>query len=617
MTKILLLIGFISFQILSFSQGYDAELTFQQTNIEISNNKMTKDLHYEIKINNRAGEKYTKITIPYSKISKVFNIEAYIKDSNGRIVKKLKKGEIIERSSISNASFYEDDFVKEFTLKHNFYPYTIGYSYQVRQNEFLYIDYWIPIIDEKIPTLTANLKVSLPLNYDIVYKNQYIEDPIIDTVGNVINYQWHTSYTELIKYEVCSPPISNILPSVVIIPKEFIYDKKGSFKDWISYGNWQHELLQGLNELPYNEKSKINSLIKNVEGDRAKIKILYHYLQDETRYINIMIETGGLKPYPASYVAQNKYGDCKALTNYFKSILDYLEIPSYYTKVYAGNPIKKIDKNFPSQQFNHAILYIPQQDEDVWLDCTSDGAFNYLGTFTQNREAFIINNNNSSLKSTPILRPTDVLVTRKIEIIYNPEDATAKFQNTYKGDSYETMLQLERNYNESDKSKIIQNYIVADGFHLTDYQILKSNRDSAKIEMTYEAIAQNIYKHYGNDILISNIAFTLPNFEKPSIRRQPVQIDYPAYKVDTIIYGVPHGYKLHKSQDNYSVLNKYGEFKFNIYEIDGKIMIIKSLLENSGYYPVLEYAEFYDFYKRVSEIENKTHLSLYKEALHD
>jgi len=612
MTKISLIIGFISFQILSFSQDYDAELIVQQTNIEINNNKLTKDLYYEIKIYNRAGEKYTKITIPYSKLYKLSKIEAYIKDSNGRIVKKLKKSEIVERSSISNFSFYEDDFVKEFTLKHNSYPYTIVYSYQIQQNEFLYIDYWTPIIDDKIPTVKANLNLSIPIGYKISFANQNVNNPNIDSAGYFINFHWHTSYTDIVKPEVFTPPISKFLPSVAIIPQEFNYEKRGSFKDWISYGDWQYELLQGLNELPDIEKSKILTLIKDVDENKEKIKILYHYLQDETRYINITIETGGFKPYPATYVSNNKYGDCKALTNYFKSILDYIGIKSYYSKVFAGNPIKEINKIFPSQQFNHVILYIPFEGEDVWLDCTSDGAFNYLGTFTQNRDAFVISSNNSYFIKTPALKPIDVLDACKIEINYNPKDAIVKFQNTYKGDLYENILHLERNFNESEKSKIVRNYIVADGFQLMDYQISNPNRDSVKIELSYEATSQNIYKHYGNDILVSNIAFSLPNFEKPKIRKLPVQIDYPIYKIDTLIYEIPVGYKLHKSQDNYSVLNKFVEFKFNIYENDGNIMITKSLLINSGYYPVSEYEEFYDFYKQVVEIENKTHLSLYK-----
>jgi hypothetical protein len=612
MTKILLIIGLTSFRILCFSQNYDAELILQRTNIVIKNNKLTKNLHFEIKIHNRAGEKYTKITIPYSKLNKLRNIEAYIKESNGRIVRKLKKSEIVERSSISNFSFYEDEFVKEFTLKHNSYPYIIVYSYQIIQDEFLYIDYWTPVIDSKIPTTKANLNLSIPKEYKISYRNQDVNSPKIDSTDNSVNFHWHTSYTDVVKSEIFTPSIFKFLPSVTIVPQEFNYEKRGSFKDWNSYGNWQQELLQGLNELPDNEKNKILLLIKNVEEDKEKIKILYHYLQDVTRYVNVKIETGGLKPYPAIYVAQNKYGDCKALTNYFKSILDYIKIPSYYTKVFAGNPIKEIDKNFPSQQFNHVILYIRLKDEDIWLDCTSNGAFNYLGTFTQNRDAFIIDYDKSNFFKTPALKPIDVLETRKIEVNYNLQNANVKFQNTYKGDIYENILNLERNYNESEKLKILRKYIVDEGFDLLDYQVSKLDRDSVRIKLSYKATSQQIYKHYGNDILVGNIAFSIPYFEKPTVRKLPVQIDYPIFKIDTLIYDIPIGYKLSKNIFNESISNRFGQYKFDIYENQGKILVIKSLLICAGNYPITEYEDFYSFYKQIVEGENKTHISLNK-----
>ncbi len=612
MIKTFLILGFLAFYMSSFSQNFDAELISQKTSIEVNNGKLSKSLHHEIRINNRAGEKYTKITIPHSKLIKLSNINAYIKDSNERVVKKLKKSEITEKSAISSFSFYEDILVKEFTLKHNSYPYTIVYSYQVQLNEFLYIEYWNPIIDVEIPTHFAHLTVSVPIDYNIAFKNSHVENPIIDTLENKIVYQWKTSYTDIIKIEAFSPPVSNFLPTVQIIPKEFYYDIKGSFNDWTSFGNWQYDLLEGLNVLPENEKNKIQELTKDIDDDKEKIKILYHYLQDETRYINVTIETGGLKPYPASYVAQNKYGDCKALTNYFKSALDYIQIPSYYTKISAGSPINEINKDFPSQQSNHIILYIPLKDEDIWLDCTSDGAFNYLGTFTQNRDAFMIDYDNSTFLKTPTLKPKDVLDTRTIEIKYDSKDAVVNFQNTYKGESYENIFHLEKNFNESEKSKIVRNYIVADGFQLISYQFHNLTRDSVRIDFSYDATSQHLYKHYGNDILVSNISFSLPSFENPELRKLPIQIDYPVYKIDTLIYEIPDGYKLNKSQENYSVVNKFGEFKFNIYENDYNITIIKSLLINSGYYPISEYAEFYDFYKRVVEIEKKTHLSLYK-----
>lgn len=613
MNRLYLILVLQFFCIISYTQDHDAELIFQKTTIGINKGNLTKTLYYEIKINNRAGEKYSNVAIPSSKIIKSGKIEACIKDSDGKVVKRIKKNEIIERSSISDFSLYEDDFVKEFTLKHNTYPYTIIYSYQIQQNEFLDIDFWRPIIDEEVPTLNACLEIIIPINYKIAYKNQLVDKPKIDTIENTIKIQWRASYTNIIKKEECSPSISDFLPMVKIIPTDFHYDIDGSFKDWISFGNWQYELLQGLDEIPAFEQNKIQHLIKGIVDEKERIRILYHYLQDETRYINITVETGGLKPKSASYVAQNKYGDCKALTNYLKSVLDCIQIASYYAKVNAGSPILEIDKNFPSQQSNHVILYIPLKDEDIWLDCTSDGAFNYLGAFTQNRDAFIICKDNSRFIRTPNLKPIDNLEIRKIETNLNENNIIiVNFLNTYKGKSYEEVLRLEKNYNDSEKSRILRNYFIEDGFQLIDYNILSANRDSTNIKISYNATNLNIYKYYGNDILINNIPFTLPDFEKPQIRKLPVQIDYPIYKIDTIIYKIPAGYKLNQDFVTYSLKTKYGEYKLEIYKNANNVIVQKNLLINAGYYDITEYKSFYNFYNQIVESENKTYITLSK-----
>ncbi|KAF0200829.1 MAG: hypothetical protein FD170_3205 [Bacteroidetes bacterium] len=608
----LLLLVFTILQLATVAQVSDAELLLQETSVEIGNNRLTKNYYYEIRINNRAGEKYTKISIPYSKLIKAGNIDAFIKDSNGLVVKRLKKSEIVEKSLIAEFSFYEDDFVKEFTLKHNSYPYSIVYSYQIQQQEFLYIDDWVPIIDEKVPTLNARLKVLAPLNYNMTYVNRFVKEPEIDTVNGNVLYQWQASYTDLIKPEVWSPAMNDLFPAVAITPEIFSFEEQGSLKDWISYGNWEYNLLKGLNEIPDTEKSKITSLIKDIHDEKEKIKTLFHYLQDETRYINITIGTGGLKPYPAAYVAQNKYGDCKALTNYFKAVLEYVGIKSYYTNVHAGNPVKTINRNFPSQQFNHVILFVPLKDEDLWLDCTSDGPFDYLGTFTQNRDVLVIDHNKSYFDITPALQPADVLETRRIEIEYGSREAKVNFRGTYKGNLFETLQQVDKDFSSAEKSRIVRNFLVEDGLQLNDYQITTHNRDSLKIELAYQAVSQQIYKHYGNDILAGNIAFPLLNPGKPKDRKLPVQIDYPVYKIDTLIYQIPTGYKFSQNFKKTEVSGKYGNYSFNVFEENGKLVVVKSLLVFAGNYPVSEYEDFYRFYDQITATENKTHFSFYK-----
>jgi len=612
MNKIFISIVLILFPVISLAQTYSVELIEQRKDIVVNRNRLTKEVYYEIKINSRAGERFTKVRIPYSEMNNVSNIDAYIKDANDKVVKKLRRREIEDKSLISDISLYEDHFVKEFTLKHNSYPYTLVYSYTIQEREFLYIGYWIPVISERIPTRNASLKVSVPVNYTIDYANHFIDEPKLDTIGNTVTYTWNSSYTDIIKQETLSPVFSSLLPRVSITPDNFHFDKQGSFRNWESYGDWQYEIMEGLSELPDSEKKRVLSLTENTDDIKEKIKILYHYLQDETRYINVSIGTGGMKPYPAAYVSQNKYGDCKALTNYFKSLLDFLEIKSYYATIYAGTPTRFIDKNFPSQQFNHAILYIPLEDEDIWLDLTSKGPFNYLGTFTQNRYSFIVTPNNSHFLKTPALSIDDVLETRIITINYDSEKATSTFKNNYKSNMFETISQIETNYNESNRTRILQHYFVENGFDLVDYQISTPHRDSVKIDFNYKATSSQIYKHYGNDILISNLAFSLPEFEKPEGRHSPVQLDYPIHKSDTITYQIPEGYKLNQGFENYSESNKFGDYNFQVRENGEEIIVTKSVLIHSGYYPITEYKDFYAFYEKILGVENKNQLVLNK-----
>jgi hypothetical protein len=599
---------------LAFSQNHSAELSLQETNIEIKGDKLYKTHTYEITIYNRSGERFGTIGIPYSKLNHVSKITAYIKDSQGKLVRKLKKNEISTRSAIAGFSFYEDDFVKEFTLKHNRYPYTIVYSYQEIQDEFLYIDYFLPIINTQIPTRKAVLTVETPKSYKIAFDAQLTDDFQERLVESNKKYRWELSYKKLIKSEYHSPTIYNFLPRVIIVPESFYFDKEGSFKSWLSYGNWLYEVNQGLSFLPESEKQKIRSLIKDVDSQKEKIRILYHYLQDNTRYINVTIETGGMKPYPASYVAKNKYGDCKALTNYFKSVLDFVDIEAFYTIVYADDAIKKVNKEFPSHQFNHVILSVPFQKDTLWLDCTSDAAFNHLGTFTQNRYALIVDKNKSHFVKTPALSKQDVLETRSVKFISNQDNiVTANFENQYAGNEYESLFYYSHGVNDARKAQIIRDYYVEKGFELDKFNLTSSHRDTASMHLSYVAKAANFYKKYGNDVLIPLLPFSIADFEEPEDRKLPLQLDYPIYKVDTLEYQLLEGTEFSASSkllENQVIANEFGEYKIEFEHQTDKIKVIKSFLLHAGYYSEEEYERFHAFLDKVEQIEVNIYITV-------
>lgn len=266
----------------------NAELTSQKTDIVYKNGKLYKNISFEISILNREGEKYTRVSIPYSRLRKVSKVEAFLKDRDGKIIRALQKGDVTERSAISDGSLYEDFFVKEFTLRHNSYPYSISYSYLVQEDEFLQIINWIPVIDIGIPTREALLSVEVPHDYKIRFMSQYCDDLSVDSAGSVVKYNWKTSFSDLLKPEYFAPPVTLFLPSVMIVPEVFNYNLTGSFKSWSAYGDWHYNLLEGLSDLSSYEKNNILLIISGVSDTREKIRKLYNYLQDNTRYISTL-----------------------------------------------------------------------------------------------------------------------------------------------------------------------------------------------------------------------------------------------------------------------------------------------------------------------------------------
>lgn len=607
-----LFISFLAFSFLNcFSQINDAELINQQTTIEISDGRLKQSNFYEIRINSRNGDKYAEVFIPFNKMSKVYNIEASVTDNSGKVVKKLKKNDIIETSISSDMTIFQDNYVKEFALRNHTYPYTLTYSYQLDANQFMFITSWDPVIDYDIPTLRASLKIITPDGYRIAYNSNLTDKPKIDSMPGKVFYTWHASYLKQLLPETWAPPLQQYAPSVEVVPEKFIFEREGSNKSWISFGNWHLSLHEGLNDLPEKEKSYIHYLTDSITDEKEKIRKVFHYLQDATRYINVSIKTGGMKPFPASYVAEKKYGDCKALANYFKSCLSVINIESFYTVINADDVIEPINTSFPSQQFNHVIVCIPLRKDTLWVDCTSDLAFGYLGTFTQNRPALVLKNNASALIMTPALTFDEVLKTRKISARINADKTvTADFTNTFKGYNYEFISGIMKSWSENERQQYLRMKLVASGFQLDTYSLSVPGRDIPEIELKYSASAAGVLKDYGTESLLKVIPMEMTILEEPRKRKLPVKINFPVYQVDSIEYTIPGNYKISAIPKNISFISGYGEYLADFQVKGNMILVIKHLKINSGTYPLDEYEKFYSFIKSISELENTFYLSL-------
>nr|WP_321410863.1 DUF3857 domain-containing protein [uncultured Carboxylicivirga sp.] len=584
-----------------------AEVKKYNTHITINGNKVVSNIEVEIKINTPKGTSYSEIDI-YS-IDKPQNLAASIYDSSGNEIKKLKKKDLKYSSAYSNSTFHTDGQYTSFTLLHNQYPYTIKYSYSIVYNNYIHLENWLPTRDFDCDIDEAVLSATLPNDY----KFRTIEN-LIDTAYTIADeatlqttYYWKLKNPQPQKSQHYSPPSYTFIPRVEIIPFDFHYGIDGSTESWETFGNWIFNLNQNKSDLTDDEKIMVHRLTDTIDDNSTKIKVLYHYQQDNTRYINVSLDLGGLQTYPAEYVCNNKYGDCKALSNYMQALLKEIGIKSHYTIVYAGiNPVR-IDEEYPSQQFSHVILCVPQPKDTIWLECTSSiTPFNYLGSFTHNRKVLIIDEKESRLITTPALQnESNKNIFSTIVSINSDGLSTIQTKATLRGYDFEYFKSFGNNIPKSKQADLIDRINFMKGIDFVQIESTVPHRDSSYINLSFEATTSNLSEKMGTKILISPINHFSFKFEKPEKRNLPVVINLPIVQTDTILYKLSEPIKELKGIENTEFNSVYGSYSRKIVFSEHTIKLIRDIEINQGQYSIQEYEAFYNFIDKLNQQENR------------
>ena len=577
------------------------------SNYELKSNKLTKTDTVVLLIKNREGDRYADIEIPFSKNEKLSNIDAWIEDANGQKIKTLKRSEINERSALSEMSLYVDNFIKYFQLKHTVYPYKLCYTYRVTHNQFVSIADWSPVVDHEISTLEARFTLSVPVGYRFRSYLQNVSLLRVDTLAGVVKSVYTSRFSKIENKEPYSVAFEDVKPKLLIQPEVFSYGIEGSTKDWKSYGDWYLKLNNGLNDLPISEKNIVTQLIKGVDKQTEIIKILYHYLQDHTRYINVSIGIGGLKSYPASYVAQNKYGDCKALTNYMKSLLEVAGIKSNFVLINRSFCPEKLIDELPSSQFNHILLAVPLSTDTVWLENTATvEPFQYVGLSIQNRKALWIDENNSHIISMPQLKKHDVELYRRMEVTINRNsDATVDAVFAMKGFEFERFNELNSDFNNKDQDVILKENMPFVNCNVIDWKLYKINRDTAQIELKTKFGLHKLAKPLGTELYFNTIPVKTLDYRITAERKTPLFFPEPISNHDSVAYSLPDGWEVKSLPENKKISSSFGSYEF-MYKLEGgKIIVYKSFDLFANRYEVNQYKDFYEFYNAVNTAEKR------------
>ncbi|MFN3300569.1 MAG: DUF3857 domain-containing protein, partial [Sediminibacterium sp.] len=372
---------------------------------------------YAVTILNERGDEYATYTNGYTKFISLSDISGKLFDSKGKLIKSIRKKDISDMSVGDDVSLLTDLRSKSFSFYHKTYPYTVEFEDEQVYDGIFFLPKWVPVESDRMAVQASKFIVEVPNDYTLRYNHfSYVDEPVINQGKNKI-YTWEITNYRAVPDEVLRPDWRDITPTVYIAPAEFeIGEYKGNMATWKSLGKFFNELNAGKDELPDNIKQVVKEIAGKVNTTTEKVQALYDYLQKNTRYISIQLGIGSWQPFDAKYVATNKYGDCKALSNFMISMLKEAGIRAHYVLINSGENARGLVEEFPSVNFNHVIACVPNGKDTIWLECTSQSkAMGYMGTFTGNRNALLINEEGGHVVMTKNYSSKENIQARRVE----------------------------------------------------------------------------------------------------------------------------------------------------------------------------------------------------------
>ncbi|WP_225000045.1 DUF3857 domain-containing transglutaminase family protein [Cesiribacter sp. SM1] len=584
-------------------KGANAVIREEVTTFRIlSTGKAEETLKKVVTVLNPQGDDEALMFAPYDKLNKHKKLEGVLYDASGKQVRKLKSSDVSDQSYL-DGGLINDNRYKTARLKHTSYPYTVEWYREGETTNMMFYPQWQPPVDEKVGVEQAQLEIICPPGFTLRHRTHKLQEPqIFDEAGGSKRYQWKVEKLA----PVAPEPYASYWQSaayVLTAPVDFeVEGYKGNMESWQQLGVFMNQLLKGRDVLTPEAENTIKQLTGGLATPEEKVKAVYEYMQQNTRYVSIQLGIGGWQPFEASFVHQKGYGDCKALSNYTKALLKSIDIPSYYTIIHAGaDGTNSVLEDFPKRYFNHVILCVPLEKDTVWLECTSQTKpFNHMGSFTGNRKALLVTEQGGKLVNTPVYSAADNYRYTKTIVDLEDDQPQYKLSRRFGGIQFDLPYEVMRADPQIQKKWLYEH---SDLPNVSINQHKLKRADGAEPVMLLEAggVLQEKQMRSGTRMFLPLSLNRFPvNTPRPMANRKTdFEQEWGYTYSDTLVYKVPAAYTLEHLPEPQHIKTEFGEYELKAEYKKGELISIATFRIDDGRYAAARYADWVAFVQQV------------------
>ena len=391
------------------------------------------------------------------------------------------------------------------------------------------------------------------------------------------------------------PPWSEVLGHVHV----------STYRTWDEVGRWYWGLAK--DQLIPDEaiRAKVLELTQGLTTERDKVRAVYDYVVQRTRYVALEFGIYGYKPHRASQTFARGWGDCKDKASLIVSMLDALSIPAQMVIVRSG-----MRGDFPSDlaslaPFDHAIAYVPS------LDLYLDGTAEYVGSrelpaFDRNAMAIVVSASGARLVRLPDPPASESVRSRKLEATLQPDgsarldvqiDTTgasaAQWRLRYHGDA------TRRDRVVNDLSKELPGFEVAPGAAGIETNDLENLELPVHLRIQGRAPAFGRIEADELSVPVTPRDRFVSAYATLSQRRLDIRLDHQSTLDETWTIKLPPGMRVKSLPTPASGTSAFGSFEVTVVETKGAVTVRSKIAFTQSRIKASEYAAFGPFCEQI------------------
>lgn len=578
-----------------------------QININIIDSKRyNRSEKFVVTILNPKGRYLSNFVTYYDEETSIKELTAIVYDKNGLEIDRFKKKNFSDYNIGGDGVSITNTRVKQLEYNIVEYPVTFEFVSESKSANTGFIPSWDLAYGYNVGIEFSGYK--LIKNQEMAMRHEVSEGILnlpIDFIETHDYIQIASSDIAPIRREDLCPDINKLYPRLKVALNEFnLHGHVGVSDDWSAFGLWYYNSF--LNR-DYQLDPEIIRTIKqstaHVTSPLERARLVYKYVQDNTRYISIQLGIGGWKPTPAQEVHNHGYGDCKGLTHYTRALLNAVDVVSHVAIVYAGDDKRNVSRTFPSMQGNHVILALPSENDTTWLECTSQTApFGYIGSFTDDRDVLLVSEKGGEIVHTPT---------------YGHDENVRRVMTKFKLDENGTLVggvDIDNSgiyiaraelYKTQDDSRVeeyfLQRYRHLNRASLSDLHTV-FNRDSIQLIESFNIEVEEYSQKINEEMLFELIAIRSPslNLSKYKKRELPFEIRNGSTSVVKGEMELPKGWKVSSSVEKSALIeSEAGTYSLDISYDDKNFYFTRKLVTYDGMYGAEDYESYRKFLRSV------------------